>query len=89
MNVYNEAADVYSYAIVLWELATRQKPFEDMNVLQVAHRVLSGVRLDIPADVPADFAKLISDCWAQDPRERPTATEALSRLEAMEAALSS
>ena len=35
MNSCNEAADIYSFAIVLWELASRKPPFENMNVLQV------------------------------------------------------
>jgi serine/threonine protein kinase len=28
---YNEAADVYSYAIVLWELLTGEEPFSDIE----------------------------------------------------------
>lgn len=31
----NEKADVYSYGVILWELATLQRPWGNLNPLQV------------------------------------------------------
>jgi serine/threonine protein kinase len=73
LNSYDEAADIYSFAIVLWEIATRETPFKDKNVLQVAQTVLTGGRLPFPADVPAAFVQLVTDCWAHNPHARPSA----------------
>ena len=34
---YNNKVDVYSFAIVLWELITNRMPFEGMSNLQAAY----------------------------------------------------
>lgn len=32
---YDEKADVYSFAVVLWELITREEPFKGYHPMQV------------------------------------------------------
>ena len=36
---YTESADVYAFGIVIWEILTRQCPFEGENQVQIALRV--------------------------------------------------
>lgn len=43
-------------------------------------QVSQGYRREISKTVPPRIRALISDCWAQDPRARPTAQQALEHL---------
>lgn len=67
-----EATDTWSYAVVLWELLTREVPFHGLNDFRIAWMVCEeGVRLPIPASCPKPFATLMRDCWAYEPSRRP------------------
>jgi serine/threonine protein kinase len=82
---YNEAADAYSFGLLLWEMATRRTVFAEYNGVTVATQLApSGQRpsLQLPTGVSA-LGKLIRECWHEDPRQRPTmaaCTEHLLRL---------
>ncbi|KAK3122488.1 hypothetical protein QOZ80_8AG0614320 [Eleusine coracana subsp. coracana] len=72
---YDHKADVFSFAIVLWELATSKVPYDDMTPLQAALGVRQGLRLEIPSSVHPRLVKLIQWCWDEDPSVRPTFAE--------------
>lgn len=75
---YNEKADIYSYAMVLYEIICYEVPFQDFDILQVAGAVISGVRprLDaVPPDCPVRLISLMILCWTQDQSTRPTFTQ--------------
>jgi hypothetical protein len=40
-----------------------------------------GLRPKIPPDCPHAWARLIADCWAESPDERPDFQEILARLD--------
>ncbi len=72
---YVKSCDIYSLGILLFEIASREDPWKDAAVSSlIIAWVIQGLRPQIPADTPTDFAKLISSCWAQDPKDRPTAS---------------
>ncbi len=57
----------------------------------VFNTVLENKRPEVPDDLPgrpagclAGYKKLMEECWAQDPRERPTFTAAANRLKALQ-----
>ncbi|TVU43837.1 hypothetical protein EJB05_10335 [Eragrostis curvula] len=78
---YDHKADVFSFAIVLWELATSKVPYDDMTPLQAALGVRQGLRLDIPKSVHPRLSKLIQRCWDEDPCARPPFAEIIIELE--------
>lgn len=82
---YTEKADVYSFAVILWELLTRQIPYAGKNTMQVVRSVDRGERLVIPPTCPPDYAKLINECWDTDPTARPAFSTILVTLERMRA----
>lgn len=67
---YNEKADVYSFAVILYELLTQQEfmgHFDFMSDMEAL--IVAGKRPELPTDpesnkVP-EYIKLMVDCWAQ------------------------
>ncbi|XP_077023277.1 receptor-interacting serine/threonine-protein kinase 2 [Tamandua tetradactyla] len=81
--------DIYSYAIITWEVLSRKQPFEEVtNPLQIMYSVSQGHRPDtneenLPFDIPhrALMISLIESGWAQNPDERPSFLKCLIDLE--------
>uniref|UniRef100_UPI00398E8343 receptor-interacting serine/threonine-protein kinase 2 isoform X2 n=1 Tax=Pristiophorus japonicus TaxID=55135 RepID=UPI00398E8343 len=81
--------DMYSYAIIMWEVLSRKQPFEDAtNPVQVMFSVLQGSRPDtseesLPLDIPnrETLLELMISGWSQDPNERPSFIKCLMELE--------
>ncbi|KAM4823487.1 receptor-interacting serine/threonine-protein kinase 2 [Urocitellus parryii] len=81
--------DIYSYAVIMWEVLSRKQPFEDVtNPLQIMYSVSQGHRPDtteesLPFDIPhrAVMTPLIESGWAQNPDERPSFLKCLIELE--------
>ncbi|WOG82788.1 hypothetical protein DCAR_0101956 [Daucus carota subsp. sativus] len=69
----NEKCDVYSFGVILWELATLRLPWSGMNPMQVVGAVgFQNRRLDIPANLDPLVARIIWECWQTDPNLRPS-----------------
>lgn len=69
----NEKCDVYSFGVILWELATLRLPWTGMNPMQVVGAVgFQNRRLEIPKELDPLVARIIWECWQQDPNLRPS-----------------
>eukprot|EP00291_Cryptomonas_curvata_P001308 CAMPEP_0172198500 /NCGR_PEP_ID=MMETSP1050-20130122/28125_1 /TAXON_ID=233186 /ORGANISM="Cryptomonas curvata, Strain CCAP979/52" /LENGTH=1002 /DNA_ID=CAMNT_0012875335 /DNA_START=44 /DNA_END=3055 /DNA_ORIENTATION=- len=79
-----EKIDIYSFAMLTWEMLTGQLPWDGSNFQDVRHAVAcAGERPPTPPNTPLPLAELITDCWHADPEERPSATEILARISEM------
>ncbi|KHG08348.1 Serine/threonine-protein kinase CTR1 [Gossypium arboreum] len=77
----DEKSDIYSFGVVLWELATEKIPWENLNSMQVIGAVgFMNQRLEIPNGVDPRWASIIESCWHSDPQCRPTFQELLNKL---------
>ncbi|RIB13968.1 kinase-like domain-containing protein [Gigaspora rosea] len=74
---YTKASDIYSLAIIMWEiLYGKPVPFElNSNKLQFQVQVCNGSRPLIYENTAKCYADLIRKCWNTEPKQRPTATE--------------
>jgi len=71
-ETYIEAADVFSFGVILYEIAMRKLPFPETPAEDVPKLWKKGERPPIDPNVPPDFEKLITMCWQQTPRSRPS-----------------
>ncbi|KAE8658067.1 Serine/threonine-protein kinase CTR1 [Hibiscus syriacus] len=77
----NEKCDVYSFGVILWELATLCIPWKGLNPMQVVGAVgFQNRRLEIPKDIDPVVAQIIRDCWQTEPHLRPSFTQLMCRL---------
>ena len=71
-GVLNKACDVYSFAMVLWELVEHRIPFfEIKEEMQVSMKAMKGVRPSIGKTWPEYLAELVQVCWDDNPQKRP------------------
>lgn len=87
---YNEKVDVYSVALVYWEVLqwhqpVKRYPFEGQNEHAIYHDV--GAKNLRPPPGPlrrqwgGEIVDLMESMWAQDPSQRPSMTEVVAQLE--------
>ena len=79
-NIFSEASDVYSFAIVMWEIWSRQVPWSGLRPMQIMKKVDKGERPPIPAGMPAELRELMVRAWAHNAGERPTFEELAAKL---------
>ena len=66
-------SDVFSLGILLFEMATGQKPFQgdtSMSVLSAIIKDTPASVTDLRADLPRDVGRVLRRCLAKDPEER-------------------
>jgi eukaryotic-like serine/threonine-protein kinase len=80
-RVVDHRSDVFSFGSILYEAATRRRPFEADSDIDVMHRIVHDK--PVPVDeinpaVPAELRRMIRRCLAKDPERRYQSMKDLS-----------
>uniref|UniRef100_A0A1I7TYQ3 Protein kinase domain-containing protein n=1 Tax=Caenorhabditis tropicalis TaxID=1561998 RepID=A0A1I7TYQ3_9PELO len=71
-GTWSESSDVWSYGVVLWELLSREDPYQGQIPATIAFQiVMRGQSLAIDANCPKRWKQIMQRCWALEPTERP------------------
>jgi len=83
---YGTSADVFSFALVVWELYAMRKPFSGWTRQQLLVHVGNGEARPTPMppeSMPIAVATLVQRCWQKDSSARPAMTEVLATLNSL------
>uniref|UniRef100_A0A7N6A3G2 Ephrin type-A receptor 6 n=1 Tax=Anabas testudineus TaxID=64144 RepID=A0A7N6A3G2_ANATE len=79
---FSSASDVWSYAIVMWEVMSYgERPYWEMSNQDVILSMEEGYRLPAPMGCPVTLHQLMLHCWQKEPSQRPRFTDVLSFLD--------
>ncbi|XP_009980461.1 PREDICTED: integrin-linked protein kinase, partial [Tauraco erythrolophus] len=74
-----------TFAVLLWELVTREVPFADLSNMEIGMKVaLEGLRPTIPPGISPHICKLMKICMNEDPAKRPKFDMIVPILEKMQ-----
>ncbi|GAB4819735.1 hypothetical protein N2152v2_006781 [Parachlorella kessleri] len=79
-----KATDVYSFGMLMYELAACRLAFADQTAAQIFFSVVhQGDRPSLPEglDLPPGYVQLMQRCWAASPEARPTFEEVRQEIE--------
>uniref|UniRef100_A0A3Q3M330 Tyrosine-protein kinase receptor n=1 Tax=Labrus bergylta TaxID=56723 RepID=A0A3Q3M330_9LABR len=80
-GVFTTMSDVWSFGVVLWEIATlAEQPYQGMSNEQVLRFVMEGGLLDKPDNCPDMLFELMRMCWQYNPKMRPSFLEIISSI---------
>ncbi|PKY52000.1 HCP-like protein [Rhizophagus irregularis] len=83
---YTIQCEIFSFGMLLWELAFQRVPYKDMEISEIQKYVLSGKRehLNFPSSsygVEKEYGNIIRAAWISDPSLRPELSYLFNILE--------
>eukprot|EP00884_Botryococcus_braunii_P007544 jgi/Botrbrau1/16791/Bobra.150_2s0020.1 len=86
-DMYNKQVDVYSFAMIMYQLFEGRPPFADMDPVEAARlAAMTFHRPDLfklnnaDSDIMRELRDLVVRCWATTPEERPEFEEIVAIL---------
>lgn len=81
-QIFTSKSDVWSYGVVLWEIATvGGSPYPLLTNAELMRLLKTGHRMEKPELCSDHVYSLMLDCWKEDLNERPSFQELVGRLE--------
>ena len=74
-NTFTEKSDVYSFAFVMFEIWSREQPWDGLQPAQIISKVLVKKARPEAPKMPDDLRKLMVRAWAHQPGARPSFKE--------------
>lgn len=81
---YTEKSDIYSFGVIMWEIMSRQTPFEGVAAAAISPMVVGGKRPLIFPEWNDIISTTIQRCWDQNSANRPTVKQARAMIETIE-----
>ncbi|XP_026465449.1 insulin-like receptor [Ctenocephalides felis] len=82
-GVFTSSSDVWSYGVVLWEMATlASQPYQGLSNDQVLRYVIDGGVMERPENCPDQLYELMRLTWQHKPSARPSFFELETLLHA-------
>ncbi|KAL3698966.1 hypothetical protein R1sor_016988 [Riccia sorocarpa] len=83
-RAYDKSVDVFSFAVILYEMFEGSPPFSHVDAYEAARQVARlEKRPPFTKQYPTGMKELIQDCWQGDPYKRPLFVNIIPRLEKM------
>lgn len=83
-NKFSSKSDVWSFGVLLWEIATYgMTPYPGVELSEVFYTLNSGHRMGRPTGCPEPIHQLMQQCWAWEANDRPAFWELHERLQSL------
>ncbi|CAH2050646.1 unnamed protein product, partial [Iphiclides podalirius] len=80
-GVFSSNSDVWSYGVVLWEMATlAMQPYQGLSNEQVVRYVVEGGVMERPEHCPDRLYELMRACWSHRAHARPSFLQLVADL---------
>lgn len=78
---YSTECEIYSFGVVMWEVATRERPFEGWSNKDIYEKVCNErFQQQLPGGCPEGLRGLINECRHYDSFQRPSAGVLVDKL---------